>query len=81
MIDGAWLAQRVACSGRLAAARPDLQRQVFAMLAAGPQRGHGCAPRRRALLLAVVEQPCVGEAARQPGQASSADARVVSPDG
>ena len=46
------LARKVACAARLAKEKPHLRPTLLALLASGPCKGHGCAPRRRALAAA-----------------------------
>ena len=46
------LRRKVSCAARLAEERPDLRPTLRALLASGPSKGHGCAPRWRALAAA-----------------------------
>ena len=46
------LARTVACATRLAKEKPELRPTLRAVLAGGAIKGHGCAPRRRALAAA-----------------------------
>ena len=48
------LARTVACATRLAKEKPEFRPTLRALLASGAIKGHGCAPRRRAL--AAAEQ-------------------------
>ena len=46
------LARTIACATRLAKENPELRPTLRALLASGAIKGHGCAPRRRALAAA-----------------------------
>ena len=46
------LARTVACATRLAKEKPEFRPTLRALLASGAIKGHGCAPRRRALAAA-----------------------------